>query len=297
MKKIIRNIATLVTISAMMLSATSCGGNNDVIQITHKNFTEQRLLGQLLSVYLEDKGYETKVQELGGTMLCFNAVDKGEVDMYIEYTGTLYGAILEQDEILSPEDTYNYVKTQVDEQYGITVLDSLGFNNTYVLSVTKETAEELGITTVTDLIPYSNELLIGCDLEFSNRADGLPGLVKAYEGLEFKDVKGMDQGLTYKAVANGDVDVNVAFSTDGRIAKFELVNLVDDKNFFPPYYAVPIMKEEFATENPEVVEALNALKDQWTDVDMQKYNLLVDEGEDAREVATKMLKDKALIGN
>ncbi len=297
MKNIIRNIATVLTTSALLLSATSCGSKDDVIRITNNNFKEQRLLGQLLSVYLEDKGYETTVQELGGTMLCFNAVDKGEVDMYIEYTGTLYGAILGEDEILTPEDTYNYVKTQIDEQYDITVLDSLGFNNTYVLSVTRETADELGLTTVTDLIPYSNDLLIGCDLEFSNRADGLPGLVETYEGLEFKDIKGMDQGLTYKAVANGDVDVNVSFSTDGRIAKFDLVNLVDDKNFFPPYYAVPIMKEEFATENPEVVEALCALKEQWTDVDMQNYNLLVDEGEDARDVATMMLKDKGLISN
>ncbi len=297
MKKIIRNTAAILTTATLLLSATSCGGSDDVIQITHKNFTEQRLMGQLLSVYLEDKGFETKVSELGGTMLCFNALDKGEVDMYIEYTGTLYGAIFKQEEILSPEDTYNYVKTQAEEQYDITALDPLGFNNAYVLSVTKETAEELGITTITELIPYSKDLLIGSDVEFSNRADGLIGLAETYEGLEFKSVKNMDQGLTYNALDNGDIDVNVSYATDGRIAKFDLVNLVDDKNFFPPYYAIPIMKEEFATENPEVVEALNALKDQWSDEDMQNYNLLVDEGKDAREVATMMLKDKGLISN
>ncbi len=297
MKKLIKNIAIFAITTILMLSATACGSNDDVIEITHKNYTEQRLLGQMLSVYLEDKGYETSVRELGGTMLCFNALDSGEVDMYIEYTGTLYGAIFEQEEILSPEDTYNYVKNQSEEQYGITTLQELGFNNTYVLSVTKETSKELGVTTVTDLILYASDLLIGCDLEFASRADGLPGLKETYTGLNFKDVKGMDQGLTYQAVNNGDIDVNVSYSTDGRIAKFGLVNLEDDQNFFPPYYAVPIMKEEFVKENPEVAEAIKSLKGQWSDTDMQNYNLLVDEGQSAREVATLMLQDKGLISN
>ncbi len=296
MKKIVRNLVGLATATTLMLSATSCGGNSDdVISITHKNYTEQRLLGQVLAVYLEDKGFETSVTELGGTMLCFNAIDTGEIDMYVEYTGTIYGAILEQDEILSQEETYSYVKTEMAEQYGIEVLEDLGFNNTYVLSVTKERAEELGIATVSDLVAYSNEYLIGCDLEFANRADGLPGLMEAYEGLSFKDVKSMDQGLTYQAVDTGEIDVNVSYSTDGRIAKFNLVNLTDDKGYFPPYYAVPIMKEEFANENPEVVAAVAELQGQWTDEDMQNYNLLVEEGEDTKVVARMMLQDKGLI--
>ncbi len=295
MKKIVRNILGLATASTLMLSATSCGSNDDVISITHKPYTEQRLLGQVLAVYLEDKGYETSVSELGGTMLCFNAIDTGEIDMYVEYTGTLYGAILEQDEILSQDDTYNFVKTQMDEQYDIAVLEDLGFNNAYVLSITKEKSEELGITTVSDLIPYASEYLIGCDLEFANRADGLPGLLTAYDGLEFKSVKSMDQGLTYQAVDTGEIDVNVSYSTDGRIAKFGLLNLIDDKAYFPPYYAVPVMKQEFADANPEVVAALGELQGQWSDEDMQNYNLLVEEGEDTRVVAKMMLEDRGLI--
>lgn len=295
MKKIFRKIIGLVVVVVAMLSFVACSNSEDTIKITHKNYTEQRLLGQMMSVYLEDKGYETKVSELGGTMLCFNALDSGEVDMYVEYTGTLYGAVFEQEEILPAQETYDYIKAQSEEQYGITALEELGFNNTYVLSLTTDKSEELGIRTISDLIEYSNDFLIGCDLEFANRADGLPGLMVAYEGLNFKDIKSMDQGLTYEALNSGELDVNVSYATDGRIAKFNLVNLEDDKNYFPPYYAVPIMKQSFATENPEIVSALNALKGQWSDEEMQYYNLMVDEGKDAREVATLMLRDKNLI--
>ena len=105
----------------------------------------------------------------------------------------------------------------------------------------------------------------------------------------------MDQGLTYAALRDGDLDVNVSYSTDGRIAKFNLVNLEDNKSFFPPYYVTPILRMDYAEENPEVVSALKELGGRWTDAQVQQYNLLVDEGEDAREVATMMLKDAGLL--
>jgi len=139
------------------------------------------------------------------------------------------------------------------------------------------------------------DMVMGCDDEFQNRADGLPGLKEAYPGLEFKDEVAMDQGLTYAALKNGEIDVNVSYSTDGRIAKFDLVNLEDNRNFFPPYYVTPILRMDYAEENPGVVEALNELGGHWNDEAMQQYNLAVDEGADARETATQMLKDAGLI--
>ena len=138
-------------------------------------------------------------------------------------------------------------------------------------------------------------MIMGCDDEFQNRADGLPGLKEAYPGLAFKEEVPMDQGLTYAALKNGDIDVNVSYATDGRIAKFGLVNLEDNKNFFPPYYVTPILRMEYAEEHPGVVEALKELGGRWNDEVMQQYNLQVDEGGDAREVATQMLKDEGLI--
>jgi osmoprotectant transport system substrate-binding protein len=267
----------------------------EVVKIGHKNYTEQRLSGQMLAVLIEEKtDYPTEVIEFGGTMLCFEALDSDEIDIYPEFTGTAYGAILEQADILSPEETYDYVKNAFEEQYGITWLGELGWNNTYILSVTAETAEELGISTVSELVPYASDMIMGCDNEFLGRADGLPGFKETY-GITFKNELPMDQGLTYAALREGEIDVNVSFSTDGRIAKFNLVNLTDDKGYFPPYYVAPILKQDFADANPAVVEALMLLKGKFTDEDAQKYNLMVDEGGDPRDVAEQALKDKGLI--
>ena len=145
------------------------------------------------------------------------------------------------------------------------------------------------------MIAVAPEMIIACDDEFINRVDGLPGLKEAYPGLAFKEEIPMDQGLTYAALRDGEFDVNASYSTDGRVAKFGLINLIDDKNFFLPYYVTPILREEYAEENPEIVDALNDLGWKWTDEDMQKYNLMVDEGADAREVAILMLKDAGLL--
>ncbi len=249
----------------------------------------------MLSVLIEAKtDYPTEVIEFGGTMICFEALRRDEIDVYPEFTGTAYGAILEQTEILGAQETYDYVKNAFEEQYGITWLDELGWNNTYILSVTAETAERLGISTVSELVPYASDMVMGCDNEFLGRTDGLPGLKETY-GINFKQELPMDQGLTYAALREGELDVNVSFSTDGRIEKFNLVNLEDDKNFFPPYYVAPILKQDYVDANPAVVEALRLLKEKFTDEDMQKYNLMVDEGGDSRDVAKQALKDKGLI--
>ncbi len=293
MKKIVFILLAVILISVGMMAG--CSEQDNVVRIGTKNYTEQYLTGQMLSVIIEDKtDYETEVIEFGGTMLCFEALKSDEIELYAEFTGTAYGAILEQTEILGQNETYDYVKKAFEDKYGITWLDELGWNNTYILSVTAETADELGVSTVTELVPYADDMIMGCDNEFIGRTDGLPGLKEAY-GINFKQELPMDQGLTYAALRDGKIDVNVSFSTDGRIAKFDLVNLEDDKNFFPPYYVAPIMKQDYAEANPAVVDALRLLKGKFTEEDMQHYNLMVDEGGDVRDVATQALKDKGLI--
>lgn len=295
MKKVMKLLVFSMVTLVLLLSVGCSASESETIRIVHKNYTEQRLLGEMVGVYLDAKGYTTTVSELGGTMLCFNALKNDDADMYIEYTGTGYGAILNQTEILSPDETYDYVKAEFEKQYGITWLDPMGFNNTYILSVRPETAEKYNLTKTSDLIGISDEMIISSDSEFASRTDGYPGMLEAYPGLAFKELKTMDQGITYQALANGETDVNVSFSTDGRIAKFNLVNLEDDKQFFPPYYCAPILKQAFTQEHPEIVEALRALGGMWSEEEMQQYNLLVDDGADAREVAKQMLKDIGLI--
>ena len=175
----------LVTLMTLSIGLTGCSGDDDIIQITHKDYTEQRITGQLLSVYLESKGYETEVSELSGTMLCYTALREGDVDVYAEFTGSAYGAILDQTEILGVQETYDYVKSRTEEEHGITWLDPLGWNNTYVLSVRQDTKEKYGLTDISSLIEAAPELVMGCDDEFLVRADGLPGLKEFYPGLGF----------------------------------------------------------------------------------------------------------------
>jgi len=294
MKRIIKKICMVLIASALVMSLFSCSGKDDSIRIVHKNFTEQRLMGQVLSVYLESKGFKTTVSELGGSMLCFEALKNGDADLYAEYTGTAYMAYLGETKIVSADETFEYVKEKYKE-LGLTWFKPLGFNNTYVLSVRSDTAKELNLTKTSDLIPHAKEMIIGCDTEFSNRIDGYPGLIEAYPGMEFKKVVTMDQGLTYNALHSKELDVNVSYATDGRIKKFDLVNLEDDAVFFPPYYCVPNARIDCIEKHEGLAEALSELNNLWSDEDMQMYNLMVDEGEDAKSVAAKMLKDTNMI--
>lgn len=276
-------------------SLVGCSKDDKTIKIAHKNYTEQRITGQLLAIYIEENSdYKTEVTELASTLLCYEALKNGQINLYAEFTGSAYGAILDQTEVIGVQETYDYVKSECEKQHGITWLKPLGWQNTYVLSVRKETAEEMGLKTISDLIPNASNMVLGSDNEFMVRTDGIKGLKDAY-GLNFKEERPMDQGLTYAALRDGQLDVNSSFSTDGRIAKFNLFNLEDDKNFFPPYYVTPILKMDYADAHPDLVELLDNLADQWTEEEMQVYNLRVDEGESPKVVATDMLKDKGLI--
>ena len=293
MKKILIAVVLLIIIGLIIYFNSAEKG--EVIKIGNKEYTEQRLVGQLMAEYLQSKGYKTSTTELTGTMLIFTALDNGNIDVYPEFTGTAYGAILNQDKIIGSQETYDYVKKNCEDKYGVTWLKPLGWNNTYVLSVREETQKKYNLKTIDDLVKVAPEMVIGCDKEFQNRADGLPGLQKFYDDLRFKEVIPMDQGLTYAALNNGDIDINVSYATDGRIAKFNLINLEDNRNFFPPYHLTPILKISFAESHPGVVKALEELGGLWTNADMQKYNLMVDEGQKTKDVARLMLKESGLI--
>lgn len=297
MKKLIKFIPLILIIAVLsMMSLSGCTKRDEnTVVISTKNYTEQRIIGQMLSIYIEENtDYNTKVKELGGTMLCYNALKSGEIDLYAEYTGSAYAAILNQTGNLTPSETYDYVKTECEKRDGITWLNPLGWNNTYVLSVTTTTAQKHNLKTISDLIPIAKTMAIGSDNEFIVRYDGLKGLKETY-GLSFNEERAMDQGLTYAAVRDGQVDINSSFSTDGRIAKFNLINLVDDKEFFIPYYVTPILKKDYAAKHPELVTLLEALDNVWNEVEMQGYNLKVDEGADVKVIARLMLTDKNLI--
>jgi glycine betaine/choline ABC-type transport system substrate-binding protein len=296
MKKTMKKVAIfMITCTLLITAGCSTSAANDTVKIGHRNFTEQRIVGQLLAVYLESKGYKTDVSEYEGTRDIFNALQNGDINAYTEYTGTAYGAILNQSKALGKDETYDYVKTRFEEDYGITLLEPLGWNNTYMLSVRPETAEYFQLKSISDIIPIADEMVLGSDAEFANRKDGLIGLTETYAGLEFKSTKSMEQELTYPALIKGSVDIIASYSTDAIIETLGLVNLIDDKNFFPPYYVTPVLKMDFAEKNPAIVAALEELEDQWSEEEIKKYNFMVNQGLDPRSVAEQMLRDKGLI--
>ncbi len=285
-----RGKMSVFLLTALLLSCTT--REEGTLVVGHKNFTEQRLIGKMLGIYLgKTLDRKVEVRETGSTMITSTALLQGEIDLYVEYTGTYYSAILGKKGIQREDETYRIVKDSIEEDLGLTLLPSLGFNNTYKLIVR---GEDNNLQTISDLSSLAPSLLLGSDIEFGAREDGYSGFVQAY-GFEFKELNTMDPGLTYGALVQGKVDVAVGFGTDGRIAKFNLHSLEDDKDFFPPYDAVPTMSLTLYEEDKELVEALSSLAGAWSDRDMQGYNLRIDEGESVQKVAEAMLMDKGLL--
>ncbi|OGO78155.1 MAG: glycine/betaine ABC transporter substrate-binding protein [Clostridiales bacterium GWB2_37_7] len=270
---------------------TGCVNNtassDKTVVIGGKNFTEQDILVYMMEAIIEDKtdiNVETK-GFLGGTNVVAQALEKGDLDIYPEYTGTGLINILGLETMTDPDAVYQTVKKKYEEDKNIIWLAPFGFNNTYTLAMTKENADRLGIETFSDLAKYASELTLGSTHEFIERPDGYDGLKKIY-GMEFKSVKGLDPGLTYAAVKDGKVDVNDAFATDGRIPAFNLKILKDDKNYFPPYYAAPIIRKDTLEKHPELGDALALLSGKLSDNTMSKLNAQVDlDGKSAKDVA------------
>lgn len=286
-------IAIIVGIS---LRAVSSGG--DSIVVGGKNFTEQDVLVHLMASLIEEKTdlSVTRKPFLGGSQVTHNALVSGDIDLYPEYTGTGWTSVLKEKPIVGePELTYKQVKAAYEQKFQVTWLEPIGFNNTYTLAMRKDRADQQGIETFSDLAKKSPEFVLGATHEFLERPDGYSGLEKVY-GMKFKEVKGLDAGLTYSAVKEGTTDANDAFSTDGRIQAFNLKVIVDDKHFFPPYYAAPVIRMDTLEAHPELTEVLNLLAGKIDDKTMSILNGKVDlEGKQARVVAEEWLKEVGLM--
>ncbi|ADO82332.1 glycine betaine ABC transporter substrate-binding protein [Ilyobacter polytropus] len=297
MVKLLKRIVLVM----MIVVFAACGKKEaklEMITLGHTNFTEQRVLGQLFAVMIENHtDYKTDVKELGGTKIAFEAIKTGDISIYPHCTGTGYSVILKQTELKDPDAVYEYVKNAyAEKKYNLEYLKPLGFNDTYTLAIKPETAEKYNLKTFSDLAKVSEELVIGATMEFLEREDGVPGLKKAYPGMEFKGEKALEGGLRYTAIKEDKIDIADAFSTDGKLLTYNLVILEDDKNFFPPYYAAPLLNGEFAKNHPEIKEVLEKLAEQINENDMQNMNYRADEeGIPARVVAEEFLKGKGLI--
>ncbi|WP_124726755.1 glycine betaine ABC transporter substrate-binding protein [Staphylospora marina] len=276
----------------------ACGSaDDDKIVVAGKNFTEQDILAHMMASLIEAKT-DLKVERktfLGGTQVVHNALINGSVDLYPEYTGTGWTATLKQKTITDPQEMYEKVKKAYEEKFSVVWLEPFGFNNTYTLTMRTDHAEKLGVETFSDLLKHAPNLVLGSTQEFLERPDGYKGLQETY-GFRFKSAKGMDAGLTYGAVKEGAVDVIDGFSTDGRIPAFNLKILKDDKQFFPPYHAAPIIRQDTLKAHPELEQVLNLLAGKLDEKTMAMLNAQVDlEGKKARDVAENWLREQGLI--
>lgn len=271
------------------------GPEGGEVTIGTKNFTESILLAHIFSVLIEENTNMTaNVQELGGTMVAFEALRNDDIQLYPEYTGTGYINMLEETEILTAEETYEIVQQEFQERWNLQWMRPLGFNNTYTLALRQSMIDDLGLETFSDLLNHDQDLTFGGTTEFVERQDGLPGLVDAYN-FEFGNVVDLDPGLMYTAVQSEDVDVISAFATDGRIPAYNLGILEDDLSFFPPYFAAPLIRSDVLEQYPQL-EVLNELNNMIDDETMAELNFRVDEmGETEDAVARDFLSSVGLI--
>ena len=288
---------TKLLLALMLMTVVSaCGAKPKSIVVGAKDFTEQDLMGNLLKLLIEgntDITVEYK-HEMSSNVL-FSALKSGDVDVSIDYTGTVYAFYLGNQEVKSAEETFAIASKGVQEQFNIRMLDPLGFNNTYTLSVREDTATKYNLKTYSDLAKVSKDLKLGATFEILNRNDGIPNLKVVY-GMEFMEEKAIDGTLRYIAIKNDEVQVVDAFSTDGLLIEYNLVVLQDDLNFFPPYQAVPLVREDTLKEFPELLPELNKLKNVLDDASMRQLNYLVDvEQKNPTDVAREFLVSKGLI--
>ena len=273
-----RRVFTAVT-GALCILITACSPPRpDHPVIGAKNFTEQVVLGELLAQEIEAKS-DLKVERrfyLAGSYICQQALVAGRIDAYVEYTGTALTAILKQPLDRDPAAVLDTVRHLYASRYHVTVGKPLGFENTFAMVIRGEDARRLHLTTLSQAAQYTPQWRLGVGYEFEQRPDGLAGLSNAY-GLKFAGPpRTMDLGLLYRALNAHQVDMIAANSTDGPIQAFGLTVLQDDKHYFPPYQAVPLVRDEAIRRWPQIQNALNALAGRITADDMRKMNEAVD---------------------
>jgi osmoprotectant transport system substrate-binding protein len=260
----------------------ACGGTPaNAVAVGSKNFTEELILGELYAQLLEKHGLTVaRKLDLGGTQVAMEALQRGDIDLYPEYTGTALITELKLAPIANPQLAYETVKRAYAEKFGLVWLDPAPANNTQALATTQAISTKYGIRTLSALSAVAPQLRLGSIPEFTKREDGLPGLQRAYGGFEFKEVRLLDIGLKYTALMLGQVDVVVAFGTDGQIAADKLIVFSDDKHFWPAYHVAPVVRKATLDAHPEIAKVLNRLAPLLDDGVMRSLNERVDGDKD-----------------
>ena len=271
-----RRLGAAATLAALLLCAPQCRRGAGTVRVGSKNFSEQVILGELAAQALEARGILVDRRlNLGGTFVCHRALTAGELDLYPEYTGTAFTAILKRKPVSDPAAVLAQTKSEYERRFDAVWSPPLGFENTFALVVRGEDSRRLGLSKISDLATHP-DLKPGFGYEFVEREDGWKGLARAY-GLAFRQRPAeMDLGLLYPALASGQVDVIAGNSTDGLIAAISGVVLEDDRRYFPPYEAAFVVRGALYRSNGVVRSALEALAGRIDVGAMRRLNAAVD---------------------
>ncbi|ESS56627.1 substrate binding domain of ABC-type glycine betaine transport system family protein [Enterobacter cloacae S611] len=273
--------------------------------VATKSFTEQHILSALTVQYLQKKGFQVQPQTNIATVISRNAMINKQVDMTWEYTGTSLIIFNHINKRMSAQETYDTVK-RLDAKHGLVWLNPANMNNTYAFAMQRKRAEAEHITTMSQMVAKIEEIrktnpkknwLLGLDLEFAGRSDGMKPLQQAY-GMELDrpQIRQMDPGLVYNAIRDGFVDAGLVYTTDGRLKGFDLKTLEDDKGFFPSYAVTPVVRKDTLEANPGLEEALNTLSGLLNNEVIISLNAKVDiDHQTPQQVARDFLREKGLL--
>ncbi|MGH9407100.1 MAG: glycine betaine ABC transporter substrate-binding protein [Terriglobia bacterium] len=290
-----KRIAVLA--ACLAIAACSIRPANTIV-IASKNFTEQVVLAEMLAQYVESATH-LKVERrfyLGGTYICQQSLLAGRIDAYVEYTGTALAAILKERPSGSATQVYQRVKREYASRYKLRVMRPLGFNNTFAMVIRSGAARRLHLHTLSQAARYTPHWHAAFGYEFMDRADGYAGLRRAY-GLKFAaPPQSMDLGLMYRALVDRQVDLIAGNSTDGQIEAYHLAVLEDDRHYFPPYQAVPVVREQTLNRYPVLRTALDGLAGRISANEMRRLNYeVVGLHKDVAQVVRDFLRSKHLI--
>jgi osmoprotectant transport system substrate-binding protein len=282
-----------------LLFLVACGPPRQArIVIGSKNFTEQAVLGEIFAQQIEARTHLPVERQfyLAGSFICHQAILAGRIDMYPEYTGTAVTAILKQKPEGSRQDVYQHMKSEYEQQFNLALGAPLGFDDTFAIEIRGDDARRLNLKTLSQAANYTPQWRPGFGYEFMERPDGYKGLVATY-GLRFAEQpRIMDLGLLSRALKAKQVDLIAGNTTDGLIPALDLFVLEDDRHYFPPYEAVPVIRRQTLQQHPEVGAALDELANKITDQDMQQLNYAVDgQHRDVKEVVHQFLMSKGVL--
>jgi osmoprotectant transport system substrate-binding protein len=282
----------------LLYSLSACNKpSQSKIIIGSKCFTEQVVLAELLAQHIEAKTGIPVIRKtnLGGTLLVHKALLAGELDLYVEYTGTALTTVLNESPQGDSNALYNRVKQLYSDRFHLEVTEPLGFENTFAMVIRGDDAKNLHLQKISDIVPIAPKWRAGVGYEFLERPDGFPGLTKNY-GLRFAESpKVMDLGLIYRALVDHQVDIVAGNSTDGLIDSLGLIALADDRHYFPPYDAVPIVRQSTLARFPQLRAALAGLAGKLSAADIRRLNYAVDaQHQDAAAVVRQFRSSKDL---